>query len=294
MLRKTPHTLPKSQYGGAGKRLFLGLMSGSCLLLCLIILAFWLVPYFGLSAIHPSLPCISGALAVLLISLVVWMCVGLAYHVYTGRSLPGLAAIRKLTVRLIFPLMELLGKTLGLSREKIRLSFVKVNNEMVLAAELRVHPSEVLLLLPHCVQRSQCSLRLSSNVELCKRCGLCPVGALLILRDRWGVHMAVATGGTIARRIVVQLRPKLILAVACERDLTSGIQDTYPLPVYGVLNQRPLGPCLDTLVEVDVLEKALRLFVREDEQPATAPTADVGADSVTPMADAAAKSDESK
>lgn len=275
MLRKSPHTLPKSQYGGAGKRLFLGLMSGSCIILCLLILAFWLIPYLGFSAIHASLPFISGAFALLLISLIVWMCAGLAYHIYTGHYLPGLAGIRKLTIRLIFPLMELLGRAFGIAREKIRLSFVKVNNEMVLASELRVQPGEVLLLLPHCIQRSQCPLRLSANVELCKRCGLCPVGALLNVRDLWGVHMAVATGGTIARRIVVQLRPKLILAVACERDLTSGIQDTYPLPVYGILNERPLGPCIDTLVDVEVLEKALRLFVHEDKHPRNALLSDV-------------------
>jgi len=79
--------------------------------------------------------------------------------------------------------------------------------------------------------------------------------------------MAIATGGTIARRIVVQKRPKLILAVACERDLSSGIQDTYPLPVYGILNERPNGPCLDTLVPLDQMEIALRYFLRMEAAP---------------------------
>jgi hypothetical protein len=49
--------------------------------------------------------------------------------------------------------------------------------------------------------------------------------------------------------------------VACERDLTSGIQDSYPLPVFGVLNQRPCGPCLDTLVPLAGLEESIRLFL---------------------------------
>ena len=71
----------------------------------------------------------------------------------------------------------------------------------------------------------------------------------------------VATGGTIARRIVVQTRPRMIIAVACERDLTSGIQDSYPLPVFGILNQRPCGPCLDTLVSLAAVEGAVRLFL---------------------------------
>ena len=87
------------------------------------------------------------------------------------------------------------------------------------------------------------------------------MGDLLNLRDKYGVRLAIATGGTIARRIVVQTRPRCIIAVACERDLTSGIQDSYPLPVFGVLNQRPHGPCVDTLVPMNALEDAVRIFL---------------------------------
>lgn len=86
-----------------------------------------------------------------------------------------------------------------------------------------------------------CPRRLTHNVELCERCGRCPVGALLDLRDVLGIRLAIATGGTIARRIVVEIQPRCIVAVACERDLTSGIQDSYPVPVFGVLNERPCG-----------------------------------------------------
>ena len=60
---------------------------------------------------------------------------------------------------------------------------------------------------------------------------------------------------------MVQARPKLIVAVACERDLSSGIQDTHPLPVFGVINERPNGPCLDTFVNIRRLEAAIRTFL---------------------------------
>lgn len=254
---RNPHSLPRAEYGGAGKRLFIGLMTGSCVLLCLCILLLWLVPYIGLEAIHVSLPWILGGLTVLLIAFVAWMCVALIWNVYSGRALPGIRRVRGLTIRLMFPLMELLGRALRISRERIRLSFIKVNNEMVLASGLLVRPSEVLVLLPHCLQRSACPHRLSVDVARCTRCGQCTLGAMLDLRDTWGFSLAIASGGTIARRIVVQVRPKLIIAVACERDLTSGILDTYPLPTFGVLNQRPHGPCVDTLVSVPAVEAVL-------------------------------------
>ncbi len=263
--KKNPLSLPKSQYGGVGKWLFISLMCGSCVLLCLFILLAWFIPYVGFSAIHASLPVILGVGSATLILCVVWLCFALIYHVYTGKNFFGLRKVHGLTVKLMFPLMDLLGRAVGVSREKIRLSFVKVNNEIVLGKCARkgqkISADKVLLLLPHCIQNASCPHRLTLNPDLCKRCGICTMGTILDLRDRWGFSVVIATGGTIARKIVVERKPKLILAVACERDLTSGIQDTYPLPVYGIINTRPFGPCFNTGVDVQLFEQALELFV---------------------------------
>jgi len=68
----------------------------------------------------------------------------------------------------------------------------------------------------------------------------------------------VATGGILARKVIVEKRPKLVLAVACERDLTSGIKDCYPLPVIGILNLRPHGPCFNTVVDAAAIDAALQ------------------------------------
>ncbi|MEG2173168.1 MAG: DUF116 domain-containing protein [Desulfovibrionaceae bacterium] len=263
MFEKSPHSLPRYEYGGARKRVFIGLMVGSCGLIMALLLAVWIVPYLGLSVIHPSLPFLSGVFFSLCLLAILWICATLVYHIYTGRSMPGIKRVRALTIRLILPLMELLGRFVGIKRSDVRLSFVKVNNEMVLASGIRVRPQKLLLLLPHCIQRAVCPHRLTTCLERCSRCGLCPMGALLDLRDRYGFVMAVASGGTIARRIVVEARPQLIIAVACERDLTSGIQDSYPLPVFGVLNTRPKGPCVDTLVDVVKLDEVVKFFLAE-------------------------------
>ena len=78
--------------------------------------------------------------------------------------------------------------------------------------------------------------------------------------------MAVATGGTLARQMVKQIRPTAIVAVACERDLTSGIQDVFPLPVVGVLNERPFGPCFNTRVDIKRVEAAVLDFLEVEEK----------------------------
>lgn len=263
VLSKNPHSLPREDYHGARKRLFIGLITGTSVGLCLLLLVGWVVPYIGLGNIHPWVPHVTGALLVLCILCIAWASLGLVLHIYTGRPMLGTERIRGLTIKIFLPLMELLGRVMGVGREEVRHSFIKVNNELVRSRGGRYTPDELLILVPHCLQSSRCEIRLTYDMNHCKRCGKCPIRDLLALRDRYGVSLAIATGGTIARRIVVQTRPKLIIAVACERDLASGIQDTHPIPVYGVLNERPNGPCLDTLVPMQRLEAALRHFLRD-------------------------------
>jgi hypothetical protein len=116
-------------------------------------------------------------------------------------------------------------------------------------------------LLPHCLQNFQCPHRVTAEVRNCTGCGKCEIADLTKLCDSYGIKMSIATGGTLARRVIVETRPKAIVAVACERDLTSGIQDSYPIPVIGVLNERPFGPCRDTRVDLGLVADAVRFFL---------------------------------
>jgi hypothetical protein len=63
----------------------------------------------------------------------------------------------------------------------------------------------------------------------------------------------------------------MIIGVACERDLTSGIQDSYPIPVFGILNHRPFGPCFDTDVDMKMVETALASFLYDETDHAERP-----------------------
>lgn len=249
------------------KRLFIGLITACSFLLCLLLAMLWYVPFVGISYFGSWASWILGVIVGGLILVVGWAYIGLLANVVLGRTVPFSRRSRGLTIKLFLPLMTMLGRMLGLSKRKIRASFIKVNNELVQSEAGTYDPERILMLTPHCLQNSHCDMRLTYDVDNCKRCGRCCIKGLLDLRDRYGAHFAVATGGTIARRIVVQKKPQLIIAIACERDLSSGIQDTYPLPVYGVLNERPHGPCLDTEVALSDVENALRRFIKPERLP---------------------------
>ena len=250
------------------KRIFLGLLAVTSLLFTIILAVFWYVPYVGLTNIHPRLPLALGIVFGGLLFVVSAGLILLALTVVLGRDLFFSKKLRGLVIKLLLPLMSGVGKLCGVSRDQVQRSFIEINNQLVLAQHLRTTPDKLLLLMPHCLQFHECEFRITGSTVHCQRCGQCPITGLVELSEKYGVGLAVATGGTLARRIVVGRRPRLIIAVACERDLSSGIQDSYPLPIFGIINHRPHGPCYDTLVDLERVEEALQTFLVLPTQPA--------------------------
>jgi uncharacterized protein len=167
---------------------------------------------------------------------------------------------RSVTVKLLFPIAIVIGQLFRVNRNRLRTSFVKVNNSLTIAQSHRIKGDRILVLLPHCLQIDMCNRKITNDINNCLRCGKCAVGGLVELGEKYGLHIEVVNGGTLARRRVVTFRPNGIIAVACERDLTLGIQDVHPVPVYGVINDRPNGPCLNTCVDMSLFEDAVRFF----------------------------------
>jgi hypothetical protein len=239
------------------KRLFIGLLAVACTLVLLCAFLLWWVPSVGLQNIHPLLPLIFGAVLATLAALIVAGLSLLILTLLTGRDLFFSERLRRVVIKALFPAVIAFGRIMGIHRDLLQQSFIALNNQLVRARKLRVAPARAMILLPHCIQLFDCPIRITGEVDKCLRCGKCDISALAEMAGRRGVEIAVATGGTLARKLIVEKRPAFILAVACERDLTTGIRDAYPLPVIGILNRRPKGPCLDTHVVLDEVARVL-------------------------------------
>jgi hypothetical protein len=243
------------------KRIFILLLLLACVVMVGLAFLLWWVPYVGLANIHRNLPVV---FAVFLGGFVLFWLGGaltLVFTIIRGKNLFFNRRIRGVVIRFLFPLLVGVGRCLVINKTEIRRSFVAINNRLVLAEARRVRPERLLILLPHCLQNHECKVRITGNVGNCKACGKCKIKDLVALSEKYHVSMSVATGGTLARRIVVEKKPDVIIGVACERDLTSGIQDSYPIPVFGILNIRPFGPCFDTDVDLGLVEKGLITFL---------------------------------
>jgi uncharacterized protein len=165
----------------------------------------------------------------------------------------------------LYPILTGLGKLLGKDQNEIRRAYAQLNNQTLLNSEKTYAADEMLILTPHCLQLSDCGIKITNDIHLCQECGACNIAGLISLQHRYGVETVVVTGGTLARKRIQEKKPALVIAIACERDLISGLMDVKQIPVYALINERPEGPCHNTRVDLDEVEAVIKRFLRGDK-----------------------------
>ncbi len=240
-----------------GKGVFITLMGISALGVILAGFLFWYIPTVGLKNINPTLPYILGVLVLVLCIFVLGGVFVISLAIIRGRDVFHSSRFRWLLVRLFLPIMVMIGGILRIPRIKIERAFIEINNQMVRFMGKRYRPERILILMPHCIQFEDCKIKVTKDVRNCVGCGKCEIADLISISDQYGINLFVSTGGTIARRKLYEYRPDAVIAVACERDLTSGVQDAYPLPVLAIVNKRPRGYCVGTGVDINAVKKAI-------------------------------------
>lgn len=174
-----------------------------------------------------------------------------------------LMKVNYLIVKSIFPILSKIAQFIGISKDEIRKIFIKINNAYIYSNKYKINSKDLIILIPHCIQNHSCKLKVTNNIDNCKKCGICKINDLLKLKEKYNTKIFVATGGTLARKIIVDNKPKAVIAVACERDLTSGVREVNKIPVLGVFNARPNGPCVDTDINIKEIEDAINFFTYE-------------------------------
>ncbi|MBI4408724.1 MAG: DUF116 domain-containing protein [Gemmatimonadetes bacterium] len=193
------------------------------------------------------LPAVLGSVlgsSVLMIG--VWMgALGLSLATARNR-LPARLAERGLLARAL-PLVEASCRWFGISRDRAGNAALRVYNRLAAArARPGVRPDQLLVLLPRCLDKDSMQRAME-------------------LSGRYGVPLFVASRGRYAREMIARTRPRAVVAVACERDLVSGVHDVAgKLPVLGTTLSLPEGPCKNTGADIASLEQQIRAFLGLD------------------------------
>lgn len=128
-------------------------------------------------------------------------------------------------------------------RDWVENASVKVYNALAVMRNRKVGNGELLLLIPRCLSKET-------------------LDGVLGIAGKYGVPVFVATRGQLARRVIRERRPRAVVAVACERDMVSGLHDVAgKVPVLGLTMTLPSGPCKDARLDLGHLEAWVRAYV---------------------------------
>ena len=108
--------------------------------------------------------------------------------------------MRGFALKILYPLLVLAGSLMKDRKENCQRFIINLNNKLVRREGLS--PKKILLILPHCLQINECDIRLTYNIHNCKRCGRCGIRDLIQVAEENHLDLFVATGGSLARRIV--------------------------------------------------------------------------------------------
>lgn len=234
---------PGSGYAGAieaPKALFIFFSFLVLISALLAIALFWYLALprfegFGASAVRIT----ESALYLLAALLAAWYFLQVLSCLFGVKLIPSFF-VKRLSLRLFLSGAVKLAGVFGISRDRMGNSFVKFHNDLMYATKTGANTKRFLLLLPRCLSTET-------------RKGINDLG------EKYQFKAFTAFGGDEARKIIREQRPDAVIGVACERDLISGIQDTAPkIPVFGLPNKRPEGPCKNTSVDLKELEKIIR------------------------------------
>lgn len=195
-----------------------------------------------LRSLHSAVPALlwSGLLVAGAVLWSWWAVLLLSYHLRRP-LLPERLAERGPFLRL----MRLTSRVAGRfgRRDWVENAAVKIYNGLAVMRGRKVGQGELLLLIPRCL----------SKVTL---------DGVLGVAGKYGVPVFVATRGQLARRVIRERRPKAVVAVACERDMVSGLHDVAgKIPVLGLTMTLPAGPCKEASLDLGQLERWVRAYV---------------------------------
>lgn len=165
-------------------------------------------------------------------------------------------------VKIVIPIaVELVG-LFKMDKNVIRGFFVDINNIIVASMKPKCTNEKVLILVPHCLQWAGCGYKITNNPKNCRRCGKCNIDAIVGLAEKYRINLCIASGGTMARKAIQEYKPEVIISVACNRDLISGILDVERIPVIAIENTTPEGPCINTKVDVHEIQKQIKKVLK--------------------------------
>jgi hypothetical protein len=158
--------------------------------------------------------------------------------------------------------LEHVATKVGVEENELLQLYVETKNRSMAKSFASTPYNERILLLPQCLRAEDCPAELGKYGYECKQCGRCSIAKIVQITKDLGYKGAfILPGGSLAKKILLELKPKASMGVACSKELVLG---SFLCEKMGVIGQGfglLRDGCINTLVDVNGLNEFLKVHV---------------------------------
>ena len=158
--------------------------------------------------------------------------------------------------------LEQLATKVGVEEQELFQLYVETKNRSMIESFAATPYNERVVLLPQRLRAKDCPAEIGKYGYECQQCGKCSVAKIMQLTKDLGYKgVFIMPGGSLAKKVLVELKPKASLGVACYKELVMG---SYLCEKVGVIGQGVellKDGCINTIVNMKALKDALHVTV---------------------------------
>jgi len=156
--------------------------------------------------------------------------------------------------------LEQFASKVGVEEKELFELYVEAKNRSQIDSFASTPFNQRVVLLPQCLRAKDCPAEIGKYGYECKQCGKCSIAKIMQLTKDLGYKGAfVLPGGSLAQKILGELKPKASLGVACSKELVMG---SYLCEKMGVIGQGVgllKDGCINTIVDMKNLKTTLNV-----------------------------------
>lgn len=156
--------------------------------------------------------------------------------------------------------LEQIATKVGVEEKELFELYVEAKNRSLIDSFAATPYGERVLLLPQCLRSKDCPAKIGKHGYECQQCGRCNIAKIIQLSKNLGYKGAfILPGGSLAQKILIDLKPKASIGVACSKELVLGSYLCEKVGVIGQGIELLKDGCINTVVDLEVLKDALKV-----------------------------------
>jgi hypothetical protein len=158
--------------------------------------------------------------------------------------------------------LEQIASKVGVEEKELFELYVEAKNRSQIDTFAATPYNQRVVVLPQCLRAKDCPAQIGKYGYECQQCGRCSIGKIMQKAKELGYKgIFILPGGSLAQKILLELKPKASLGIACAKELVLG---SYLCEKVGVIGQGVellKDGCINTVVDMKAVKDVMQVKV---------------------------------